>query len=71
MNYVRLKFAEADVDGSGRVDAAELAEVLRKAGITPITGWESNLQEVSRPLSALHVVFCARLRHHTPKMRIE
>lgn len=38
MNYVRMKFAEADVDGSGRVDAAELAQVLRRAGFTPITG---------------------------------
>lgn len=38
MNYVRMKFAEADVDGSGRVDAAELAMVLRRAGFTPITG---------------------------------
>ncbi|CAJ1423718.1 unnamed protein product [Effrenium voratum] len=38
MNYVRMKFAEADTDGSGRVDAAELAEVLRRAGLTPVTG---------------------------------
>ena len=29
---------QADVDGSGRVDATELAQVLRRAGFTPITG---------------------------------
>ena len=29
---------QADVDGSGRVDAVELAAVLREAGFTPVTG---------------------------------
>lgn len=57
MNYVRMKFAEADVDGSGRVDAAELAEVLRRAGFTPITGVvEQLLLEVCGP-RAMEVTF--------------
>lgn len=38
MDYVRMRFTEADVDGSGKVDAGELAQVLRKAGMTPVTG---------------------------------
>ncbi|CAE7309289.1 Cetn4 [Symbiodinium sp. CCMP2592] len=38
MDYVRMRFTEADVDSSGKVDAQELAQVLRKAGMTPVTG---------------------------------
>ncbi|CAE8613086.1 unnamed protein product [Polarella glacialis] len=37
-DYVRAKFSEADADHSGKVSASELTIVLRKAGITPITG---------------------------------
>lgn len=57
MNYVRMKFAEADTDGSGRVDALELAQVLRKAGFTPVTGVvEQLLIEVCGP-RAMEVTF--------------
>jgi len=57
MNYVRMKFTQADVDGSGRVDAVELAAVLREAGFTPVTGVvEQLLLEVCGP-RAMEVTF--------------
>jgi len=37
-NYVRQKFTEADVDGSGKVDAEELSTLFRKSGYTPVRG---------------------------------
>eukprot|EP00931_Biecheleriopsis_adriatica_P061048 TRINITY_DN36691_c0_g1_i1.p1 TRINITY_DN36691_c0_g1~~TRINITY_DN36691_c0_g1_i1.p1 ORF type:complete len:1182 (-),score=270.57 TRINITY_DN36691_c0_g1_i1:36-3404(-) len=49
-DFVRQKFAEADTDGSGLVSAEELAEVIRRLGMTPVTGVvEQLIAEVCGP----------------------